>query len=131
MARDIDEIWVNSYNPEITEAFDANTDVQVVIDFYAIITYVTEYFVKDDSSGVVSQLFNSLKENEDVDLKGKMKMLMNCWIRNRVMGQAEAVYRLVKDFQFRDSDAVCVFAHTGPRNERSKMLKNTMEKPEY
>ena len=29
MARDIDEIWVNSYNPEITEAFDANTDFQI------------------------------------------------------------------------------------------------------
>ena len=48
MARDIDEIWVNSYNPEITEAFDANTDFQITLDFYAIITYITEYFVKDD-----------------------------------------------------------------------------------
>ena len=35
---------------------------------------------------------------------------MNCWVRNRVMGEAEAVYRLITDFKFGDSDAVCVFA---------------------
>ena len=100
MARYIDEIWVDSHNPEITEAFNANTDVQICIDFYAIITYITEYFVKDDSSCVAGQLLNSLKQNEDEDLKEKMKILMNCWVKNRVMGQTEAVYRLVKDFQY-------------------------------
>ena len=55
---------------------------------------------------------------------------MNCWIKNRQMGQAEAVYRIIKDFKFRDSDATCVFAHTGPRKERSKILRNATEKPE-
>ena len=117
MARDIDEIWVNSYNPEITEAFNANCDFQICLDFFAIITYITEYYVKDVSSGAVTMLVNSLKEDDSEDLKGKMKKLMNCWIKNRQMGQAEAVYRLVKDFKFRDSDATCVFANTGPRRE--------------
>ena len=98
---------------------------------YAIITYITEYFVKDDSAGVVTMLANSLKENESEDLKSKMRQLMNCWVKNRIMGQAEAVYRLIKDFQFRDSDATCVFAHTEPRSERSKILKNATEKPEF
>ena len=31
-ARDIDEIWVNSYNPEITRAWNGNTDFQIVLD---------------------------------------------------------------------------------------------------
>ena len=48
MARDIDEVWVNSYNPEITRAWNGNTDFQVTLDFYAIITYITEYYTKDD-----------------------------------------------------------------------------------
>ena len=29
MARDVDELWVNSYNPELTKAWDGNTDFQV------------------------------------------------------------------------------------------------------
>ena len=49
MARDIDEIWVNSYNPEITRAWNGNTDFQVVIDYFAIINYIAEYYSKDDT----------------------------------------------------------------------------------
>ena len=49
MARDIDEIWVNSYNPEITRAWNGNTDFQVVINYFAIINYIAEYYSKDDT----------------------------------------------------------------------------------
>ena len=51
-ARDIDELMVNPYNPEITMAWNGNTDFQFCFDFYAIITYITEYFTKDDD-GVI------------------------------------------------------------------------------
>ena len=130
MARDIDELWVNSYNPEITRAWNGNTDFQICLDFYAIITYITEYFTKDDSGGV-KILVNTLKASDCEGLKDKMKLLMNTWIKNRQMGEAEAVYRLTKEFRFRDSDAACVFVQSCPRSERSKILKNVTDKPEY
>jgi hypothetical protein len=63
MARDVDELWVNSYNPEITRAWNGNTDFQICLDFYAIITYITEYYVKDDT-GVVKVLVNTLKASD-------------------------------------------------------------------
>ena len=47
MARDIDELWVNSYNIEITRAWDGNTDFQFCVDFYGIINYVSEYYNKE------------------------------------------------------------------------------------
>ena len=56
---------------------------------------------------------------------------MNTWIRNRQMGESEAVYRLTREFHFRDSDTKCVFVQTCQRSERSKMLKNVTDKPEY
>ena len=130
MARDIDEIWVNSYNPEITRAWNGNTDFQICLDFYAIITYICEYFTKDDT-GVIKVLVNTLKASDCEELKEKMILLMNTWIKNRQMGEAEAVYRLIPEFRFRDSDAKCVFVQTCPRSERSKILKNATEKPEY
>ena len=89
LARDIDELWVNAYNPEITIAFNGNTDFQFCLDFYAIITYITEYYGKDDS-GVIKVLVNTLKASGCDDLKEKMKLLMNTWIRQRQMG--ECVY---------------------------------------
>ena len=130
MARDIDELWVNSYNPEIARAWDGNTDFQFCFDFYAIITYITEYYTKDDT-GVIKVLVNTLKATDSDNMKDRMKLLMNTWIKNRQMGEAEAVYRLTKEFHFRDSDAVCVFVQTSRRSERSKILKNVTGKPEF
>ena len=129
MARDIDELMVNSYNPEITRAWNGNTDFQICLDFYAIITYITEYYAKDDT-GLVKILVNTLKASDSEDLKNKMRLLMNTWIKNRQMGEAEAVYRLTREFHFRDSDAKCVFMQTAPSAERSKILKNVTNQQE-
>ena len=126
-ARDIDELMVNSFNPEITLAWDGNTDFQFCFDFFGIITYITEYFTKDDT-GLVKTMVDTMKAHNCEDMKDKMKLLMNTWIKNRQMGEAEAVYRL---FLFRDSDLKCIFVQTCCRNERSKMLKNVTDKPEF
>ena len=130
MARDIDELFINSYNPEITRAWDGNTDFSICLDFFAIITYITEYYAKDDT-GLVKIMVDTLKASDSTELEEQMKLLMNTWIKNRQMGEAEAVYRLLQEFHFRESDAKCVFVQTCPRNERSKILKNVTDKPEY
>ena len=130
MARDIDELHTNPYNPEITRAWNGNTDFQICLDFFAIITYITEYYSKDDT-GIVKIMVDTLKASDSTELEEQMKLLMNTWIKNRQMGEAEAVYRLIKEFHFRESDAKCVFVQTCPRNERSKILKNVTDKPEY
>ena len=49
LQRDIDESYVNSYNAEWIRAWDANIDVQIALDFFSIITYIADYYSKDDS----------------------------------------------------------------------------------
>ena len=49
LKRDLDEIYINSYNPEWILAWNGNIDNQPVFDFFEVITYVTEYFTKDES----------------------------------------------------------------------------------
>ena len=49
LARDIDEMYINNYNPEWLRAWNANIDIQLCFDFFAVITYITEYFTKDES----------------------------------------------------------------------------------
>ena len=44
MQRDLDEVMVNSFNPEWAGTWDGNTDVHPTLDFFAVITYITEYF---------------------------------------------------------------------------------------
>ena len=46
LRRDIDEIFVNNYNQEWIVAWDANLDISPVYDYFGIITYITDYFMK-------------------------------------------------------------------------------------
>ena len=57
LKRDLDEIYINSYNPEWLEAWDGNIDIQPCFDYYAVLTYITEYFCKTDST--MQELLNS------------------------------------------------------------------------
>ena len=46
LKRDIEEVWTNSFNHEWLEIWDSNLDVQVALDMYAIVTYITDYYLK-------------------------------------------------------------------------------------
>ena len=41
--RDLDEMYINSYNAEWIRAWNGNMDIQIVLDYFAVITYVTDY----------------------------------------------------------------------------------------
>ena len=95
LQRDIDEVMLNSFNPEWTGAWNGNTDVQLTLDFHAVITYITEYLTKDDTS-VMKNLVDALKSSKIVGLKEKMSFLMNTWLTHRQMGEAETIYKISK-----------------------------------
>ena len=44
--RRTDEIFVNSYNPHWIKSWNANMDFQITLDFFSIITYITNYYTK-------------------------------------------------------------------------------------
>ena len=49
LERDIDEGYINAFNPEWLEAWEGNIDLQPCFDYFAVITYITDYLTKDDS----------------------------------------------------------------------------------
>ena len=46
LKRDVDEIYVNKYNSEWLQVWSANLDFSPVFDFYGIISYVADYYMK-------------------------------------------------------------------------------------
>ena len=130
LERDIDELYVNSFNPEWTEAWNGNTDLQICLDYFAVITYITEYFTKDDT-GTMELLINAMKNSESETLIEKMKLMMNTFITHRQMGEVEAIYKIFPDFHFKDSNISCVFLPNCPRSERSKFLQRADGNPQY
>ena len=125
LERDIDELFINSYNPEWALAWNGNTDLQVCLDYFAVITYITEYYTKDDT-GMMTKIIEMLKNTECDTLRDKMKLVMNTFISARQMGECEAYFKILPD-----SNVATVFVPTGSKETRSKFMIKVEENDEY
>ena len=77
LRRDIDEMFINNYNPEWIVSWSANLDVSCVYDFYGAITYVTDFFTKD-STGLTEVLKTAMKQlSEDKDMRQRFDEMAN------------------------------------------------------
>ena len=124
--RDVDEIFVNSYNKEWIRAWNANMDLQICLDFFSVITYITDYYSKDDT-GTMKVINKALKENDCKDVKDQMKLISNVFLTSRQMGEAEAVYRLIPSMNLKGSNVTCQWVPTEPSEERSKRFRKASD----
>ena len=81
LQRDTDEIFINAYNSEWIRAWNGNLDLQPVLDFFAIITYVTEYaFKPEPEEGVIRE---ALEKCKDEDMKTPSRLHAR-WVRQKL-----------------------------------------------
>ena len=101
LARDVDEIFINNYNPEWILAWNANIDIQLCFDFFAVITYITEYFTKDESHTSVF-LNQAAKKCLELGQIKQKKLLKNSFLIHREMRISEAFMKLLPEMKFKD-----------------------------
>ena len=90
LQRDVDEIFVNNFNPEWLINWNANLDIQPVMDYFAVITYVTDYWAKPDK-GITPYLKEAAEILKDEpDQKKRCQQMANTFMTYRQMGEAEA-----------------------------------------
>ena len=126
LQRDLDEIYINPYNIEWLRAWDGNMDIQVVLDYFAVITYVTDYYSKDDT-GTMEIIKATLAQTDSKDLKERMTILSNTFLTHRQMGGTEAVYRLLPSKLLKKSNVTCQWVSLGTKYERSSRRKKATE----
>jgi hypothetical protein len=126
LKRDLDEIYINSYNPEWLQAWDGNIDIQPCCDFFGVITYITEYFTKDET-GTVEIIKQVLDENPDDTTKEKMKKVASTFLSHRQIGEAEAFYKLLPDLKIKNSNVTCQWLPLGKKDERHTRMKRADE----
>ena len=68
------EIYINNYNPEWIKAWDGNMDLQVCLDFFAIITYITDYYTKSEA-GMMATLKAAANTCKGQNTKDQMKFM--------------------------------------------------------
>ena len=76
------------------KALNANHDVKLCPDVFGVVTYVTDYYSKDES-GLQTVLTAAVKMCDSNDIKVKMRNVANTFLTHRSMGECEAVYKLV------------------------------------
>ena len=113
---------VNNYNSEWIRAWNGNLDLQITLDHFAIVTYICDYMMKDDS-GTMEFIRRALKDSENEQMKEKLKIVKNQFQTHRQIGEAEAVYRIFPSMHLASSNIATLFVHTGFRKNRSKMLR--------
>ena len=105
------EILVNSYNPNWSLAWDANLDLQICLDYFAVITYITDYFSKDDT-GTQQHIKEDAKQFGRASLREKLNIIKNTFLTHRQMGEAEAIYRLLPSLHLKESNLATKFVPT-------------------
>ena len=122
LQRDIDEIFMNNYNPEMITTWDANMDLQPTFDYYAVITYINDYITKMDKAQQDFLLLAIKQIPKDQDFWKRCIDLANMFQSHRQVGEAEVYYKLFPHMNLTYSSVATVFVPTGSRKNRSNFL---------
>ena len=123
LQRDIDEVFINNYNPEWIVAWDANIDISPVYDYYGTITYVTDYYSKD-STGLTDVLKATVKQlSEEKDMQQKCYKLADMFMTHRQVGMVEAIYKLLAHMKMTYSSIATIYVPTEPKGHRRQFLQ--------
>jgi hypothetical protein len=126
LKRSVAERFVNNYNEEMILAWNANMDIQLALDPYAIITYIVSYVSKDES-GMTKFLTEILKKFGNEDKNELLKQLKLAYLTHREMGLSEAVYKAIAGFKLKDSNIACIFVNSGFPENRSVFFRKVSD----
>ncbi|XP_078352070.1 uncharacterized protein LOC144636749 [Oculina patagonica] len=117
------EIRINSYNTNLMKSWQANMDMQYVLDPYACATYILSYITKGQRG--MSRLLEKASEEAksgNKDITNRVRHIGNKFLNAVEISAQEAVY-LVLQMPLRRSSRDCQFISTSPPDERAFLLK--------
>ena len=95
LKRDPSEIWVNQYNPHLLRCWDANMDIQFVLDPFSCIVYIISYISKSEREmGMLLRQTKLEAEERNMNARETMKAIGSAYLHHREVGVQEAVYRV-------------------------------------
>ena len=103
-----------------------NSIIQLCLDYFAVITYISDYYSKDDS-GTLHHIKEALKNSEDDTLRSKLSLVENTFLTHRQIGECEAYFRIIPNLNLKSSNIEAMFIPTGFKKNRSRFLKRVSE----
>ena len=122
LKREPDECFINNYNPSVMLAWQANMDIQFVMNAYACIMYVASYIMKTERS--MGELLKRVATEARTDeLKCQLRKVGSAFLTHREVSAQEAVYRILS-LPMKQLSRSVVFVDTNPKNDRIAVLKD-------
>lgn len=121
--RNPDEIRINNYNSVLMKCWEANLDVQFVLDPYACASYIVSYISKGQR-GMSNLLYQACQEAKfkDCDIRQQVRRVGNQFLTHVEIGAQEAAYILLQ-MPLRRSSRSVVFVDTNTTEERVVLIK--------
>ncbi len=118
------EIRINCYNPHLLKAWQANMDIQFVLDPYSCAVYILTYITKGQRgmSKLLRKACEEAKEGNK-NIVNKVRHIGNKFLNAVEISAQEAVY-LVLQMPLRRSSREFQFINTSDPDERTFLLKS-------
>ncbi|XP_048251539.1 uncharacterized protein LOC125379306 [Haliotis rufescens] len=95
MKRNPNDVWVNQYNPDLLRCWNANMDIQYVVDAYSCVVYIISYISKAEREmGLLLNHAQKEANKDNTDAKCALKKLGAVYLHNREVSAQEAVFRV-------------------------------------
>ena len=123
LKRSPSEIRINNYNTHLLQAWQANMDIQYVLDPYACATYILSYITKGQRG--MSRILEKASEEAKAgnkDITNRVRHIGNKFLNAVEISAQEAVY-LVLQIPLRRSSRDVQFISTSPPDERTFLIK--------
>ena len=98
--------------------WNANTDIQICLDSFAVVTYITDYLTKSDNN-LTKTLITALKEKRGADRFDLLNHLKRTYFKSKQTCICEAAYRLIPGLDLKGSSLSCMFVASGGRTQTS------------
>ena len=125
LKRSPNECNINGYNPHVMLAWQANMDIQFIVDAYACVMYVASYMMKNEK-GMGELLKHVARENRSDDLVKQLRKVGSAFLTHREVSAQEAAYRLLS-LPMRQLSRSVVFINTNKKEERIGVVKRASD----
>ena len=123
LKREPKECKINNYNPNVMLAWQANMDIQYVLNACACVMYVASYVMKSERA-MGELLRNVAKENRTDEMKLQLRKVGSAFLTHCEVSAQEAIYRILS-MHMKQLSRTVVFVDTNHKTNRIGVLKDS------
>ncbi|XP_062603566.1 uncharacterized protein LOC134265363 [Saccostrea cucullata] len=125
LKRNPDEMWTNQYNTCLLRCWDANMDIQYVLDPFSCIVYIISYISKSEREmGMLLKQTQVESVEGNLSARQTIRRIGSAYLNHREVSAQEAVYR-VCNLKMKEGSRKVVFVPVGENPTRlSKPVTN-------